>query len=121
MLGFLSAIPGVNIISGVWSVATSRLGLAVIAFLAGWYFGFTRADRAADVAALQNQVKALQIDINIARQGEALATQQVVTLEGIASENQGKIDALLADLAKRPGRDVCRLSERDAQRLRDIR
>jgi hypothetical protein len=120
--GLLSFIPGVGpFLAGGYSILTSRIGLAALALIAGLYIGYTKADRAADIAALQAQNATLKIDLTVARHAEALADRQLVSLETLSKINEEKIDALEANLAQRKDRDACRLSDDDVKRLRNIR
>jgi uncharacterized membrane protein len=121
MLGLLSFIPGAQFIIPIWKILTSRLGIAVMCLIFGFWKGYGYANSQAQIADLMAKNAALKADIEIALQQEKLADSQNAELQTIISQNQEKVDALLADLAKRPSRDNCKLSDDDARSLRGIR
>lgn len=105
----------------LWRLATSRLGLVVIAALAGWWWGWSGAREACEADALRAQIAAMRADVVAAREAERRAARQAEQLAAEAATNQERVDALTADLASLPDGDGCRASGDDVRRLRDIR
>lgn len=120
-------IPGA--LSILWSIATSRVGVALIAGTISWQVAYWRghdaADQSAKVAALESRIAAKEADLTAARNAERLARDQANILADRAIQNQEIVNDLSAQLAAENKADPatadrCRLSERDAARLRDI-
>jgi uncharacterized protein YlxW (UPF0749 family) len=106
----------------LWRLATSKVGLIVLALVIGFGVGYRRATNVANAAALRAEIASLKADFEIAKHAEYEAAKQAADLEASLKNNQEKVDALLADLSKRSvARSSCALSERDARRLRNIR
>jgi phage-related minor tail protein len=116
----LQLIPGWTYLRSAWTLASTRMGIALIALLVGWYSGYRHAEHKADVASLQAQIAILKQDASFARQAEQSALIQTEALARHLIINQEKVDALAADLKTRD-RGSCAVSERDARRLRSIR
>ncbi|MGP9819161.1 hypothetical protein ACTZWW_04020 [Salinarimonas sp. NSM] len=105
----------------LWRLATSRLGLIVIAAALGWWWGASSAREACEADRLREVIAAMQADVVAAREAERRAARQAEQLAAEAASNQERVDALTADLASLPEGDRCRASGDDVRRLRDIR
>lgn len=122
MRAILELIPGGALVSRAWSLATTKLGIAVIALLIGLATGYNWSSERSEIDNLKAQITTLRVDAAIARAAENLATTQAIDLGKTSTSNQEKVDALLADLARRSKeRRSCALSDSDARRLRDIK
>lgn len=110
--------------AALWSIATSRIGIALIvgalSYGAGYHRGHSHADQTAQVAALQSQVDASRTDLKAAQSAERIARAQAEQLAEITLKQSETVNDLEKELAARPGRDACRMSDADAQRLLDI-
>lgn len=104
-----------------WKILTSKFGIAVIVFGLGFWKGYGFKDHRSEIADLQAQIATLKIDMSIARYSEEVVVAQAADLEESLTSNKAAADALIADLSKRAGRDVCRISPSDKRRLSDIR
>lgn len=80
----------------------------------GYFKGYAKADRAAEVASLKSQIAAMKIDLQVARNAEKLAEMQTAEAEALAAQNRRIVDELGKDTS-------CLLSADHARRLRDIR
>lgn len=111
-------------LSIIWQIATSRVGIAVIAgslsYGIGYHRGYSRADRFAEIAALESRIAVKDADLTAARNAERVARDQAEILADRAIENQEIVNDLSAELAARPDRDACRISGADAERLRRV-
>lgn len=111
-------------ISIIWQIVSSRIGIALIAGIASYGVGYHRghghADQSAQVTALQSQVDATRADLKAAQSAERIARAQAEQLADITLKQTERVNDLEQDLATRPGRDICRVSDADARRLLDI-
>lgn len=110
-----------NLIPLAWKILTSKAGLSVIVFCLGFWKGYAYQDQRAEVSSLKAELATMKIDMSITRYSEGIALRQAGDLEESLTSNKAKADALIADLSKRAGRDVCRISPTDRRSLSDIR
>jgi hypothetical protein len=110
-----------NLIPLAWKILTSKFGIAVIVFGLGFWKGYAFKDHRSEIADLQAQVATLKIDMSIARYSEEVVAAQADDLQESLTSNKAKADALIADLSKRAGRDVCRIGPSDRRKLSDIK
>lgn len=133
-------IPGMAVLAGLWSRASSGLmigaaigGALMIAFGLGWWQGSTRSALRAEIAALQARIDAADRDLAIAKahadRVAADAERRAAEAERRAADLQAFIDAAEAadanvpNLPERP--ETCppcrdRVGNDDARRLRDL-
>lgn len=115
-------IPGA--LSILWSIATSRVGVALIAGTISWQVAYWRghdaADQSAKVAALESRIAVKEADLAAARNAERIARDQANILAERAIQNQEIVNDLAAELEARPGRDTCRVTGADVGRLLNI-
>jgi hypothetical protein len=123
MIGnLISFIPGGQIAAGAFSFLKSPLGIAAICFSVGWFAGYRHMDKAAEIAALQNENATLKIDLTISRQAEDLSRKQADFLDALVRTNKETVDALAADLEKiSEERRSCALTDDQRRRLLNIR
>ena len=111
-------------LSIIWQIATSRLGIAVIIGALAYGYGYQRghdsADRSAEITALESQVAIKEADLTAARAAERIARDQADVLASKTIQQQEYLNDLESDLAARPDRAVCRLSDADRRRLLDV-
>lgn len=111
-------------LSLIWQVATSRLGMVVIAGTVAWHVaynrGYSTADQSAQLASVQSQLEITSADLKAARLAERIAASQAEQLADISLQQQEYLDDLESSLADRPERAVCRVTDADVERLRRI-
>lgn len=112
------------IASLAWRVATSRIGIAAIAAAISWnvayHRGYSRADRQAEIAALESRIAVKEADLTAARNAERVAKAQAEQLADISLKQQEYLNDLESELSARPDRASCRVTDDDARRLRGI-
>lgn len=113
-----------SVLSILWQIATSRIGIALIAGTLAYGYGYQRghdaADRSAEIAALVSRIAVKEADINIARNAGRIAAAQAEQMAEITLQQQEHLDDLESELASRPERAACRLTGHDIERLLDI-
>ncbi|MBB3810070.1 hypothetical protein [Pseudochelatococcus contaminans] len=111
-------------LSIIWQIVSSRIGIAAIAgtlsYGVGYHRGHSHADQTAQVAVLQSQVETARTDLKAAQSAERIARAQAEQLAEITLKQTETVNDLEKELASRPGRDACRVTDADARRLLNI-
>lgn len=102
------------------SFLTSRIGMAAIALVAGYLWGYHAADKAAAVDALQSELAAVRADLATSKVAADRAVAEADGLRNLQTELKGKLDEYAAELSSRPDGDSCRLDDADVKRLRGV-
>lgn len=117
----LSLVPGLGQIRMVLTFLSSKIGIALICLAVGFFSGYNQAKEKYQARELQAKVQQLQHDLATANAAYALERQQNRELEEAASANRTRVDDIVAELAKRTDRDICRLTEDEVRHLLEIK
>lgn len=105
---------------GLLRFATSTIGMVLIAAVLAYGGGWREARKKCEAESARARLAIAQADLTAASVAATMTEAQTGQLEAEERANKEKVDALLSDLRKRPGR-ACGLSESDARRLRGLR
>jgi len=102
-----------------------RLGLlalaAALCFGGGYWTASRQCRMSAEVFGLRSRLESATVNLVQAEKARDDAQFRVTVLEAVTLDTQEAIDDLTDDVLARQNRDACRLSDADAERLRNIR
>jgi hypothetical protein len=106
------------VIESVLSFLTSRIGLAAVALVVGYFAGHNAARQGEEMRNLRSTNATLRTELAVVRAAHEAADAELRALKAWQDGVKGQIDAYAEELANRPADAACRLSDADVKRLR---